>query len=84
MRDQGKLFWRGTCGIFLYYLGHGIGEVEMICSSIISPCWDLASLPESLSLTGQGPRTAGFCGSGRQHLNLADLDTHLALGSRAC
>ena len=41
---------------FLYYLGHGIGEVEVICSSITS-LWDLASLQESLSLTGHGPNS---------------------------
>lgn len=55
VRDQGRLFWMVTCGIFLYSLGRGIGEVEIICSSIISPHWDLARLPESLSLTRQGP-----------------------------
>lgn len=78
-----KLFLRGNCGIFLYYLGLGIGEVEMICSSIISPCWDLTSLLESLSL-GRVPEQQVSMDQGDRHLNLADLDTYLALGCRAC
>lgn len=69
-----------TCGIFLYYLGCGIGEVEMFCSSIISPRWDLASLPESWSLTRQGPAQQISMYRGDRYLNLANLDTHLALG----
>lgn len=52
--EPGQVLLEATCGIFLYYLGHGAGEVEVIRSSITSR-WDLASLPKSLSLTGQGP-----------------------------
>lgn len=69
---QAALILEG-CGIFLYYLRHGVGRgPEMMSNSIISPCWDLASFPENTSLV----RALGgeFTGSGSPHLRPADVD----------
>lgn len=78
--DQGGFDFGGVLVAFFFIQDLGLGEVEMIGSSIFSPCWDLSSLPESLSLTGQGPKEQDYMDQEDRHLNLADLDTHPALG----